>query len=135
MNNLKNNSKLNFFLFLIQFLFRIIPVTSDCSNGKSITDNDCFNDLILIQKNYRGPQFTTNKEGIMLIEYSNSQYNADEYRLFYGLKKNGRNYFENDNAHKILKIETDLSPKSRYEAKNSLLYLEEDTDREKPYLS
>ena len=134
MNILKNNSKLNFFFFLIQFLFRIIPATSDCSNGKSITDDGCFNNLIAIQKNYRGAQFTTNKEGIMIIEYSNSPDNANEYRLFYGLKKNGRNYFENDNAHKILKIETDLSPKSRYEAKNILLYLEEDTDREKPYL-
>ena len=72
----------------------------------------------------------------MIIEYANDNSEGvnPEDRLFYGLKKNGRNYFQDDNAQKIVKIETSLTEKGRYEARNILVYLEDDTERGKQYL-
>ena len=135
MNILLNNSKLNILLFLFQFLLRINPSKSVCSNGNSITDTStCFNNLIKINNYYRGAQFTTFKDGKMIIEYSRDHDNEYDYRLFYGLKKNGRSYFENENPHKEIKLETDILTKGRYEARNILVYLEDDNAREKQYL-
>ena len=88
MNILLSNSKLNIFLFFLQFLLRINPSKSVCSNGNSITDaSTCFNNLIKINNYYRGAQFTTFKDGKMIIEYSRDPDNEYDYRLFYGLKK------------------------------------------------
>ena len=135
MNILLNNSKLNFLLFLLQFLIRINPIKNSCSNGIVITNTDCFNKIIKIENYYRGAQFITNKEGNMIIEYGKDHDNEHEYRLFYGLKKNGRSYFENDNPHREIKIACSLDMKGRYEARNILVYLEEDNAREKQYIS
>ena len=133
----KTNSKLNFFLFLIQFLISITPSKNACAIGNKVTNADnsgCFNNVIKTATYYRGAQFVTNKGGNMIIEYGKDHTNEHAYRLFYGLKKNGRNYFENENAHKEIKLESNLSSKGRYEARNILLYLEGDTLRDKQYL-
>ena len=110
-------SKFKRLLYIISLLLYIKPISTYCSYGGSITDTICFNNLITIQKSYRVAQFATDKNGNMIIEYSNDKSGSHEYRLFYGLKKNGRNYFENNNAHKIIKIETDEAAKGRYESR------------------
>ena len=66
----------------------------------------------------------------MIIEYSNDHSGVQQYRLLYGLKKNGRNYFENDNAHKIIEIETSENVTGRYEARNIFVSLENDANKE-----
>ena len=70
----------------------------------------------------------------MFIEYSNDEDGKSEYRLFYGLKKDGRNYFANDNAHKIIQIETSESNKGRYESRILFVSLEDDIEKNKQYL-
>jgi len=109
-------------------------IINQCSNGNFIINQNCFNNLIKIKNYYRAAQFATNKEGNMIIEYSNDRSGMHQYRLFYGLKKNGRNYFENDNAYKIFQIETTESTKGRYEARNMFVYLQDDINRDKQYL-
>ena len=135
-NKLIGISKLNFLLFIIQIILKINYIKCACANGNAITDTNCFNNLIIIPYYYRGGQFVTYKDGTMIIEYANDNSEGvnPEDRLFYGLKKNGRNYFQDDNAQKIVKIETSLTEKGRYEARNILVYLEDDTERGKQYL-
>ena len=123
------------FIALIIFLSLYIEINnSSCTNGGQITDTNCFNNLIILQNYYRAGQFATDKEGNMIIEYSNDHSGVKQYRLLYGLKKNGRNYFENDNAHKIIKIETSENVTGRYEARNIFVSLENDANKEKQYL-
>ena len=134
LNIINSTSKVNFLFFIIHIFLQIKSIINQCSNGYCITSKDCFNNLIEIKKYYRAAQFATNKEGNMIIEYSNDHSGMHQYRLFYGLKKNGRNYFENDNAHKIFQIETTESHKGRYEARNMFVYLQDDINRDKQYL-
>ena len=51
-------------------------------------------------KNYIGGSFAFNLNGDMIIEYS---YN--KYRLFYGLKQNGKSYFKEQYETAIKEIE------------------------------
>ena len=128
------NFKLNFILFITLLFLQNELVNNSCTNGVKITDTSCFNNLIIIQNYYRAGQFATDKNGNMFIEYSNDEDGKSEYRLFYGLKKDGRNYFANDNAHKIIQIETSESNKGRYESRILFVSLEDDIDKNKQYL-
>ena len=94
--------KINFLNLIAIIFLQINSINSGFSNGDKITEESCFNNLIIIQNYYRAGQFVTDKKGNMFILYSNDESGKTEYRLFYGLKKDGRNYFENDNAHKII---------------------------------
>ena len=60
---------------------------------------------------YRAGHFAFNSNGDMIIEYS-----IDNYRLFYGLKNNGKYYFEN--VTKEIIIDNNGSDAKRYESKN-----------------
>ena len=126
----------NFFLILSLLFLQIefINTTTTCSSGVAITDTNCFNNLIIIQNYFRSGQFASDKNGNMFIEYSNDEDGRSEYRLFYGLQKDGRNYFANDNAQKIIQIETTEVDKGRYEAKNLFVSTENDINRDKQYL-
>ena len=128
------NFKLSFILLTTLLFLQIELVNTSCTNGVAITDTSCFNNLIIIQNYYRAGQFATDKNGNMFIEYSNDEDGKSEYRLFYGLKKDGRNYFANDNAHKIIQIETSESNKGRYESRILFVSLEDDIEKNKQYL-
>ena len=78
----KTNSKLNFFLFLIQFLISITPSKNACAIGNKVTNADnsgCFNNVIKTATYYRGAQFVTNKGGNMIIEYGKDHTNEHVY--------------------------------------------------------
>ena len=83
------------YLFVILFIFSSIisSVNLDCPKGIVINDQSCFNDLITIKKNFRAGNFAINKNGDMIIEYSNDKDSKRNIRLFYGIKKNGRYFF------------------------------------------
>ena len=51
----------------------------------------------------------------MIIEYS-----KDNYRLFYGLNKNGKYYFENESPKKEITIPYSENAPKRHESKNYL---------------
>ena len=76
------SSKINFFNLIIIIFLRINSINSSCSNGDKITEESCFNNLIIIQNYYRAGQFVTDKKGNMFILYSNDESGKTEYRLF-----------------------------------------------------
>ena len=81
-------------LFLTIFLcFLFITTCSEaCNSGMSIIDSQCFNEILYLDqenKYYRAGHFAMNTKGDMIIEYSYLQ-----YRLFYGLKNNGKLFFQ-----------------------------------------
>ena len=77
----------------IIFSFLIFTMTNSqtCSSNMYISDTSCFNGLKIFNisnKYYRAGHFATNSKGDLIIEYSYLQ-----YRLFFGLKRNGQLYY------------------------------------------
>ena len=70
-----------------------------------------YNIIVFNSHEYRAGHFAFNSNGDMIIEYS-----KDNYRLFYGLKNNGKYYFEN--ATKEILIDNNGNDAKRYESKN-----------------
>ena len=86
-------------IFLLFLLFiRILPEnTHTCFTDKQISNTNCFTDIIKFdQKKYRAGHAVVTRNGELFIEYSLDEDSSE--RLFYGLKKNGRNYFS-DNSY------------------------------------
>ena len=84
---------------------------------------------------YRAGNFAINKNNDMLIEYS-----YQDKRLFYGLKQNGRYYFNdtigNPSPTKEITIVNNEDPLTtpRYESKNIFISLSYDINADKQYL-
>ena len=124
-------------LIILICLILINTSHQQCRSGFLVEENtDCFNQVLYFNqtnRSYRSGHFALNKNGDMIVEYS-----SDQYRLFYGLKKNGEFYFENFTKEIEIKIDYDfqygLSTSDRYEAINSFVSLSDDTNKEKEYL-
>ena len=75
-------------------LFSLINInTQDCIPNLTLVKNDCFNSIIsfdIENKKYISRNFATNNNGDIIIQYSYLQ-----YRLFFGLKKDGKYFFPN----------------------------------------
>ena len=123
----------SFFLILILTLIQKINSEGCSSTSKisiSSTSTSCFNEIIKFQGYYRAGQFTIRNDGVLLTEFS-----SGNKRLFYGLDPNGRGHF-NDATNKIIddigiqywwKDHTQESTDGRYESKNCLVKLKDDT--------
>ncbi len=101
---------------------------SSCPNGVYLSDTSCFDNIITIKKNFRAGQFATNVKGDMIAEYSNNDGNSLYKRLFFGLKKNGRGYFPDENSikEKDVKYIDTSTGYGRYESRNLFVCLEKD---------
>ena len=130
--------KANYILFIIVLSFFIQTVCNTCSSGSKIEEgSSCFNEIIIIGDGYRAGQFTTRSDGVLFIEYS-----SGSSRLFYSLQPNGRGTFENDNSIYILSDikkayrkdkdnnDNNIEVKERYESKNTLVQIENDSSKE-----
>ena len=130
--------KANYILFIIVLSFFIQTVCNTCSSGSKIEEgSSCFNEIIIIGDGYRAGQFTTRSDGVLFIEYS-----SGSSRLFYSLQPNGRGNFENDNSIYILSDikkayrkdkdnnDNNIEVKERYESKNTLVQIENDSSKE-----
>ena len=117
------------------FILFISTKSQVCNSGTLITNTDCFNQLKLFNienKYYRAGHFATNSKGDMIIEYS---YN--EYRLFYGLTKEGKEYYPEIIKEIELIDESGNIPQDnirRYESVNLFVSLVNDLNKEKEYL-
>ena len=124
---------LNIILFLIH-IQNISPVVENsCYNLYDYTNTTCFNDKILFKNKFRAGHFVTLKDGTLIIEYSSDGVNYE--RFFYGLKKNGRYYFENESPFRHFKAtnpSNDLH--GRYESENKIVYLSGDSSKENEYI-
>ena len=79
---------------------------------------------IFNEKNYMKGQFAVNSKGDIIIEYS-----IEGSRLFYGIKKNGKGFF---NGEYIKKLQ--LNNKVRYESENIFISLNNNNDNNIEYL-
>ena len=124
---------LRLILFIIQIEISISVVEDSCYQVYDYENTDCFNDKIQFHDNFRAGHFVTLKDGSLIIEYSSDAVNYK--RFFYGLKKNGRYYFENESAFRHFEAK---NPKNdlhgRYESENKIVYLSGDTNKEKEYI-
>ena len=121
-----------FFLFI--FLIKLILIGSNtCKTNSKVSNTDCFTDIIKFDgKNYRAGNAVVFENGELFIEYS---LDADSLeRLFYGLKKNGRNYFPNDSFVKTLSIYDYGGVKCRYESNNALVKFKDSSSNGKQYI-
>ena len=101
-------------ILYIQFLIQI------CSHQ---------NIIIFNSTHYRAGHSAFNSNGDMIIEYS-----YQNERLFYGLKKNGKHYFKENNIDIPTKtLIIDNNPNERYESRNMFISLN-NTDENKEYL-
>ena len=92
--------KINFnkIIFLLIFLIKFIFIaTNTCKSNNRISITDCFNDII---------KFDQDKFSI---------------RLFYGLNKNGRNYFPDNSFIKLINVNCDEEVCSRFESNNIIV--------------
>ncbi len=121
------------FIFIFLFYILIIINCQTCSKEDSITNTDCFNEVLYINfdnRFYRAGHFATNKNGDMIIEYS-----YETFRLFFGLTKDGKFYFQN--VAKEITITSDtIQPDSlnRYEAVNLFISPANGTSKERENL-
>ena len=137
-NNIIKEKKSILFIFLIQILLSTNLINcGNCKDKENLTDTKCFNDLITFtHDSWRSGHASNNKHGNLIVEFSVNYNNS--IRLFYGLKKNGRYYFPGEPVYKEINLTCsncdDENYRGRYEVRNLLIYLKNDTEREKEYL-
>ena len=85
-------------LFLLLKLLKVNCEDIECKKNSSLFNTKCFNNILLFNnRKYRSGHFASNKNGDLIIEFSEDDANDnDDYRLFYGLKSDGRYYFKNE---------------------------------------
>ena len=89
------NYSISVLLFFIQMR---ITYNESCKIGNSINNAECFNNIIKFDdKRYRAGSFAKNKNGDIVIEYS--AYNS---RLFYGLRNDGKYFFNDESSIKVI---------------------------------
>ena len=110
-------SLLNYIIFIITYYIIFIKL--------NIIYCDDFHFIEFSSKNYIGGRFAFNLNGDMIIEYS---YN--KYRLFYGLKQNGKSYFKDNNHNETTMKEIEISEGlyNRKYAKNIFILLNDKTE-------
>ena len=124
---------LNLILFLTQFENIFSVVEGTCYKVTSFANKTCFNDKIEFHNKFRAGHFVTLKDGTLIIEYSSDGVNYE--RFFYGLKKNGRYYFENESPFRHFNATNpNNSFHGRYESENAIVYLKNDTKKENQYI-
>ena len=121
-------------LFIIFGFYLIIYINCQaCSPNTRINQTSCFNALKIFDlenKYYRAGHFASNTKGDMIIEYSYQQ-----YRLFYGLKKDGKLYYPEETKEiELINGNIETEKLARYESINSFVSLATDTNKEKEYL-
>ena len=97
---LKENWKINTSILLIILVlsqFTLLSCSSCDFNSKIGDTSSCFNEIIKFGYHFRAGQCSVRKDGNLIIEYSELG-----IRTFYGLKKNGRGMFENEETIKII---------------------------------
>ena len=141
--SIKNNFpfSLNPKAFILPFLLITYIInfvhSSTCSKDQLITDKTCFNDVLRFNnQKYRAGHFVTYKNKDVIAEFSGDSVDSDRlHRIFYGLKANGRFYFENDSpTYEIEDIGKIDDARGRYESLNLLVVTENDLTRENEFL-
>jgi len=105
----------NFMILALIFLIEIPYINSD------------FKIIEFKTHEYRAGHFAFDSNGNMIIEYS-----KDNYRLFYGLKKDGKYFFGEKTPTKEIQINNNGGDAKRYESRN--IFVKNNNDNTKNYL-
>ena len=117
-----------FFIFYFTIKIKIFHCNS-CKTENTLGNTECFNNIIIFRKNYRAGCFAKTRNGDMVIEFSYSY-----SRLFYGLKANGENFFEEGPIKEIETVRTDGGAYNRLFAKNIFISFQSNGNEGKQYL-
>ena len=138
-SNLPNKDKRIIFISLLLIVLRINIITSqNCEDIHDLTNIICFNGIIPFNHNkWRAGHGSINNYGDLILEFS-LDYESD-LKLFYGLKKNGRNYFGNSVFKEIRQTNCQEASdtctyKGRYASENLFVSLSSDIPTTKQYL-
>ena len=125
--------------YLIIFLYILISIkfiycSNTCKDYNNFNNNECFNNILIFNsKTYRAGHFAQNKDGDMIVEYSDNS--PGKSRLFFGLKKSGKYYFTAENITKEIEIiDSDSDIYGRYESINLFVSFQDDINQENQYL-
>ena len=98
-------------------------VSEECSINNTIIKTQFPNNIIIIgEEKFRYMNFVTLSNGDMIIE--TSPFSANNKRIFFGLKKNGRYYFNRTNNNDIIpfnSLTTDEETEYKFESANSII--------------
>ena len=122
----------NYFISILLFVSQLrFAYNESCKTDNSISNSECFNNLIKFSdKRYRAGSFAKNKNGDIIIEYA-----AYSSRLFYGLRNDGKYYFNNESSIKVIEnINSDDGCTDRWESENIFVSLEDDINKDNQYL-
>ena len=81
-------------IFSSIFSLTTIYCQDTCSKNAPIMDDICFNNLLMFKnKEYQEGNFAIDKNGNLIVEFYENDENEEvsSSRLFYGLKKDGKN--------------------------------------------
>ena len=116
-NHKNKNLKLKYFKFIIFInIFLIKSIYSD------------FHIFVFDSHNYRYGSIAINSNGDMIAEYS-----TGNYRIFFGLRKNGDYYFKNYNYIREFEVDGSGTTLNRYESKSIFINTNDPNDN-KQYL-
>ena len=129
------NFNLNKVIFLLIFFLNFASAaTNTCKTNNKLSNTDCFTDIIKFDgDNYRAGHAVVTSNDELFIEYSLDKQSSN--RLFYGLKKNGRNYFPDNSYVKLIDVGNDEGVYNRYESNNLIVkVVDSNTNTEKEYI-
>ena len=128
----------SYILFILIISINIIYVNSlDCKTDSSLCNQECFNKLTIFNhKKLRGGQFFTNKNGDLIIEYKDDSSPID--RIFYGLKKDGGNFFQTENGFyeytsEGITVDESQTSKRKHDSMSYFVTIGNEEDTEKEY--
>lgn len=89
-----------------------------CKDNPKLNNAECFTYVIQFE-NYRSGKSVISSKNNLIIEYSRNSYHSE--RLFYGIKPDGYNYFQNDSFIKVINLTDDGLGLPRYESVNYII--------------
>lgn len=89
-----------------------------CKDNPKLNNAECFTYVIQFE-NYRSGKSVISNKNNLIIEYSRNSNHSE--RLFYGIKPDGYNYFQNDSFIKVINLTDDGLGLPRYESVNYIL--------------
>lgn len=127
---------------LIIFLLYLIPnpiFSGACDNIYDLSNTNCYNDVIKFDHDkFRAGHSCTNNQKNVIVEFSLNP-GESNLRLLYGLKENGRYYFQGEPVY--IEINTkncvdcdNHKYRGRFESRNLFVSLNSDTSKSKQYL-
>ena len=94
-----------------------------CKDNPKLNNAECFTYVIQFE-NYRSGKSVISSKNNLIIEYSRNSNHSE--RLFYGIKPDGYNYFQNDSFIKVINLTDDGLGLPRYESVNYIVIEEEE---------